>query len=157
MSYTVKHIANWFLSQVDRESGDSITPLKLQKLLYYAQSWALALLDRPLFDDDFEAWAHGPVAPAIYGEYKSYGWNAIDVPADEVAIAEDDDRALLEEVYRVYGEKRAKTLEMLTHQEDPWKNARGGCEPEGICKNVISKESMKIYYKMKYEQAQKEA
>ena len=69
-------IANFFLSIVDRESGSSITPLKLQKILYYAQGYYLAKENRPLFKEDFEAWAHGPANPGIYDKYKDYGNNA---------------------------------------------------------------------------------
>ena len=51
--------------------------LKLQKLVYYAQAWHLALRDVPLFEEDFEAWVHGPVIPALYQEYKKFGWRPI--------------------------------------------------------------------------------
>lgn len=54
-------IAAWFLNEVDRKAGDSITNLKLQKLVYYAQAWAVTLLGRKLFEEKVEAWAHGPV------------------------------------------------------------------------------------------------
>lgn len=65
--YTASQIAKWLLSAIDRDSGDSITPLKLQKLIYYAQAWSLALPERayPLFDEDMQAWAHGPVVESV--------------------------------------------------------------------------------------------
>ncbi len=46
------------------------TPMKLQKLCYYAQSWSLAWDDAPLFDQDFEAWVHGPVNPELFNALK---------------------------------------------------------------------------------------
>ena len=60
----VRDIANWFLSRND------MTHKKLQKLCYYAQAWYCALYDgTPLFDDEIQAWVHGPVIPALYPVY----------------------------------------------------------------------------------------
>jgi uncharacterized phage-associated protein len=60
-------IAKYFLVQVEEELGDSISNLKLQKLVYYAQGFNLALFDgNPLFDEEIQAWTHGPVVPALY-------------------------------------------------------------------------------------------
>lgn len=64
-------VAKYFLSLQGNDAGDAISNMKLQKLLYYAQGFALALLDKPLFDEDFEAWAHGPVLRCIYNKYKN--------------------------------------------------------------------------------------
>ena len=59
-----KIVARWFVNHADRASGEAITQLKLQKLVYYADAWFLANFDEPLIKEDFEAWAHGPVVPA---------------------------------------------------------------------------------------------
>lgn len=40
--------------------------MKLQKLCYYAQAWSLVWDNVPLFDEDFEAWASGPVCPELF-------------------------------------------------------------------------------------------
>ncbi|MDT2255436.1 DUF4065 domain-containing protein [Paenibacillus larvae] len=50
---------------------------KLQKLCYYAYSFYLAIYEKKLFDDNFEAWVHGPVNPQLYTEYREYGWQEI--------------------------------------------------------------------------------
>ena len=55
--------ADYFLSKIDEDAGDVITNLKLQKLVYYAQGFSLALCGRPLFAERIEAWQHGPVCP----------------------------------------------------------------------------------------------
>ena len=44
--------------------------LKLQKLLFYCQAYHLAYFKEPLFDEDFEAWVHGPVCRIIYDSLK---------------------------------------------------------------------------------------
>jgi len=151
-AYTPNQIADWFLARVDRDAGDSITHLKLQKLVYYAQAWALALLGQPLFDEDFQAWAHGPVVRSLFDRFNGSGWDALDRPESAPEIDEETEE-LLEEVFRVYGEHAAKTLERLTHGEAPWIAARGDCAPEERCTSVISKESMQAFYQSKYQAA----
>lgn len=126
--------------------GDLITNLKLQKLLYYTQAWHLAIYDSPLFDEEFEAWVHGPVQPSVYNEYKKFGSNPIVREPGEVHIATTAFRHLVE-VMKVYGGKSGFELERYTHQEDPWLNARGDIPPDQLCSRVISKDSMRAYYK----------
>lgn len=152
--YSPNSIANWFLAKTDREAGESITHLQLQKLLYYSQAWALILLNKPLFEEDFQAWAHGPVLRSVYDKYSGNRWNALPPPQDteEETIDEQTDQ-LLEEVYRVYGKFSGKTLEQLTHREPPWVEARGNCAPEDRCDNVIPKNNIKKYFTAVYEQA----
>jgi len=52
---SVDEVAKYFLSLTDEEAGDFFSNLKLQKLVYYAQGFHLALFDRPLFADNIEA------------------------------------------------------------------------------------------------------
>ena len=46
-----------------------ITPLALQKLLYYSQAFCKLFTDSYLFEEDCEAWVHGPVYRCIYENY----------------------------------------------------------------------------------------
>jgi uncharacterized phage-associated protein len=143
--YEPNDIANWFLSHIDRDAGDSITHLKLQKLLYYAQAWSMVLCNKSLFEEDFEAWSHGPVLPDIYQQYKHFGFEALPNSDWPNTIAPNAER-MLEDVQKVYGEKSARYLEELTHQEMPWIEARNGLPLEVRCSNIISKESMFRFY-----------
>ncbi len=138
-------ISNWFLCNIDREAGDSITHLKLQKLVYYAQAWALALNKTELFSEDFEAWAHGPVLQSLYETYKEFGAQSLPVCDCENKVTEEI-AEILNEVKRVYGEKSAKTLEALTHSESPWIESRGDLPPEARCNKIIPKVTMEKYY-----------
>src|SRR6266446_3445682 len=61
------------------DDGKSVTNLKLQKLLYYAQAWKLALHGKPLFNDRIEAWVHGPVVPVVFREYRDFKWAPLPV------------------------------------------------------------------------------
>ena len=65
----VKVVAQFFIQQADVESGDMMTHLRLQKLVYYSQAWHLVLQKKKLFRDRIEAWAHGPVIPNLYSIY----------------------------------------------------------------------------------------
>jgi uncharacterized phage-associated protein len=138
-------IARWFINATDRESGDDITHLKVQKLLYYAQGWHLAHFDEPLFNEEMEAWAHGPVEVSVWESFRGYGFNSI--PEQENARRFDDrTRRLLVSVDRKYGIYTAKRLERMTHQEPPWLRARGDLPPDERCNEIVSKSEMKRYF-----------
>jgi len=132
--------------------------LKLQKLVYYAQAWSLALLRDKLFEEDFEAWAHGPVSPSIYRAYAGAGWNPLCAePERSAAIFREDQEELLEQVAEAYGAYSAKRLEAMTHSEAPWQSARGGLAPEARSQAKISKSEMAQFYKDLFDRADEEA
>jgi len=117
-------VARYFLSLSDEEAGDTISNLKLQKLLYYAQGFHLALFGEPLFNEDIRAWTHGPVVVDVYHEYKGFGSSAIPRPQDfDPQQFSKDIQELLDEVYNVYGQYSAWKLRNMTHSEPPWANA----------------------------------
>jgi len=143
-------VADYFIRQADTGSGDVMTHLKLQKLLYFAQGHHLALFDKPLFADRIEAWAHGPVCPAIWQVFKVYGYKPI--PAS-VAKSDIDSisrriQGFLAEVWRVYGQFTAKRLEEMTHDpvDSPWRIVRGNLRAVDFCHAEISKAKMQSYF-----------
>ena len=144
---TIFDVANFFLKIVDRDSGSTITPLKLQKILYYAQGYYLAKFDKPLFNEDFQAWAHGPANPAIYDKYKDYRFESIDEPEEELYDFDEDTSLFLAHIWDAFGIYDGKYLEELTHSEFPWIKARKGYEPGQKCEVVIKKEDMKEFFK----------
>lgn len=155
--YTASDIANWFLGAIDRDAGDAITHLKLQKLIYYAQAWSLALPKRgyPLFDEDLQAWAHGPVAESVFQEHRGNSWEALPAPEKVPEIAPEDVEHL-QEILAVFGEYSAKQLERMTHNEAPWLKARGDLPPEARSNAAIDKGLMAAFYRDLYEQAENE-
>lgn len=149
--YAANQVADWFLNAVDRGAGDSLTHLKLQKLVYYAQAWALALLGRPLFEEDFQAWTHGPVVLSVWHRFKDHGWQAL--PAvDEVEAFEPEVEDLLRDILAVYGEHSAKTLEEMTHREEPWLLTRGNLSPEAMSNAIIPQQQMANYFRRIYDE-----
>jgi uncharacterized phage-associated protein len=136
------------------EAGANPSVLKVQKLLYYAQAWFLAIHGRPLFNEDFQAWVHGPVCRTVYDRFKSsksmYGVvteEDIGTPAGGTLSPEVRDH--LDEILENYGEFSGVQLEQLSHQESPWREARKGLNELERSENVISNETMQSYYSAK--------
>ena len=142
---TASAIARYIINSF-QEAGDPVSNLKLQKLLYYVQGWHLALLDEPAFPERLEAWIHGPVQPGVYGEYKRYRWNPIGEPVEAPEL-DGDLTALVQEVLTVYGTDSAYELEVRTHREDPWREARGNLPRDCESSAVITQESMQRFFK----------
>ena len=123
---------------MDEDAGDFISKLKLQKLLYYAQGFHLALYNAPLFDEGVFAWQHGPVVPSIFQAFKEYEKDALPRPA-VVPDLDKQTTELLDEVYQVYGQFSAWKLRNMTHDEPPWSETPAGGE--------ISRDLLREYFK----------
>jgi uncharacterized phage-associated protein len=136
----VQDVAKYFLTLSEPDEGDFVSNLKLQKLIYYAQGFHLAIHGQPLFPDPIQAWAHGPVVPNLYHHYKDHGSNGIPVPVEfNVDTLDAGVRELLNEVWNVYGQFSAWKLRNMTHDEPPWKNTERG--------EVISESVMRDYFR----------
>ena len=140
-------IAEYFIrkSQEDRRV---ITNKKLQKLLYYAQAWSLVFNDRKIFDDPIEAWVHGPAVPLVYSEFKKFGFGGINIKVneDDFAFLSIKEREILDDVWKAYGKFDADYLELLTHGESPWQEARAGVSSDASSSREIDTDAMKKYY-----------
>ena len=124
----------------------TMSTMKLQKLCYYSQVWSLVWDDAPLFNEDFEAWANGPVCPQLYDKTKGkYAVNAEDETGGEGNLTEEQ-KLTIDSVLDYYGDHNAQWLSQLTHLEDPWMQARAGVPKGAGCNNTITKESMALYY-----------
>ena len=146
MTYSALTVAKWFLyrNQIEVENGsaDYISNMKLQKLLYYAQGASLALLDKPIFNDEILAWEHGPVVRTVYRAYKSNGSNGIEYGGDYCGSIKEEDENILEQVYNIFGQYSASGLRNMTHRETPWLETNRN--------NVISLDLIKNYFKENY-------
>jgi len=142
MSYESKAIANYFIDLAARERKP-LTPMKLQKLIYFAHGWNLAIHGKPLIDEQVEAWKFGPVVNTIYHEFKHFGsqpvkGHATDIRLNEADILNShiitpeinsddaDTKALLDKVWEIYGQYSAVQLSNATHQPGtPWEQTWG--------------------------------
>lgn len=140
---TARDVAEYFLCLADKESGDLISNLKMQKLVYYAQGIHLAATGKPLFDDEIVAWIHGPVIVSLYHTYKDRGDGPIEPTPDyEIPKFAGGTKQILDEVYCVIGQYSAWKLREMTHDETPWINA----DRKGVG-SVITHKDMQEYFK----------
>ncbi len=128
------------------EQHGTMSTMKLQKLCYYSQAWSLVWDDSPLFNEDFHAWANGPVCPELFYKTKGrYSVNADDETGGDDDLS-DDQKDTIDRVLEHYGTHNAQWLSQLTHMEAPWLQAREGVPSGAGSNHVITKESMAIYY-----------
>jgi len=129
-----------------------VTNKKLQKLVYYSQAWSLAINNKKLFNEEIEAWVHGPAIRSLYTEYKHFGFNPIEekIKISDITLTKKE-KDLINQVWNVYGKFDAGYLEMLTHSEKPWQEARRGLEGYENSDAEISTDTMKKFYKEKLE------
>jgi uncharacterized phage-associated protein len=115
----IKDVAAYIL----RRRGP-MTAMKLQKLCYYGYGYHLAWEGQPLFPEHFEAWANGPVSPALYRMHRGrLNLEPGDIPGDIEALGTGE-RESIDLVLSAYGDFTAHQLSQLTHQEQPWLAAR---------------------------------
>jgi uncharacterized phage-associated protein len=101
-----------------------MTVMKLQKLCYYSYGYHLAWESRQLFPERFQAWANGPVSPALYKLHKGkFELFAGDIVGDPDALDEGE-RESVRLVLNAYGDFTAHQLSLMTHSEPPWQAAR---------------------------------
>jgi uncharacterized phage-associated protein len=125
-----------------RAPSELLTPLKLQKLLYYVQGFHLVILDRPAFDDAILAWTHGPVVRDVYDRYRRFGSAGIETRLDSPDLPRDTVH-LINQVSDAYGQFSAWRLMEMTHDTPPWKEADRNA--------VISHEAMRAYFSTQVE------
>lgn len=126
--YSAMTVAKWFIewAETEPEEEGTISNLKLQKLLYYAQGHYLASGGEPLFDDRIEAWSHGPVVPSVYRRFRDFGAGDIRLPDDDPFRWDQVDpetTKFLIEVWNTYGQFAAWRLRNMTHDESPWRDS----------------------------------
>ena len=155
MSYSAKAIANYFLSLAKKKR---LNPLKLQKLIYFAHGWHLAIFDKALVNETVEAWEFGPVIDSIYEEFKEFGKEPINRPAFEFEepvglypprIFETNTKttSLLRKIWNAYGKFTGIQLSNMTHEDEtPWKRIYDEHEGDLPLHKDISDLEIKNYF-----------
>ena len=149
----VLECAKYLILEGTKRNFPPITHLKLQKLLYYAQVYSLLRFQKPLFNNDLQAWIHGPVCPEVYDVYHAFKKN------DDLAVTvkylnlgdiklSSLDKMVLDRIINSYGKLSGDQLEFLTHREQPWRLARGNLKPWEFGDTVITKESILSNYRL---------
>jgi uncharacterized phage-associated protein len=142
---TVFDVAKYIL-----DGYGAMSAMKLQKLVFYSQAMSLVWDDVPLFDDDFEAWAKGPVCPALFeahkGKFMLENSKFLAPYKPNIKRLSAEQRETITVVVDSLKDYPPYALSEMTHREAPWKNARAGVKEGERCHNVITKESMIEYY-----------
>lgn len=142
--YSIFEVANWFLLK------ESMTQNKLQKLCYYAQAWCYAIKGYRLENTEYQAWLYGPISPALYERFRPFGLDKIRISGHYESRIRKEDQELLQDVWETYGDRTANSLEVLSHRELPWQEARRGYKPDEKCSVAISPSTMATYYSSIY-------
>lgn len=109
-----------------------ITPMKLQKLMYFVCRDYAKLYGTSPISEQFEVWQYGPVLPSVYSEFKSFRSSPItkyatDVNGNAFMVSENDNPALagvIDAVWRKHQSKTGIELSRITHQpESGWYRA----------------------------------
>jgi len=150
---SITDVSDYIIHRLNADGESDLNALKLQKLLYYVQAWHLAFYGKPLFEEKFQAWVHGPVNRTIYDRYKDqkYMFSAITAsdivnPGFEKELSEAE-RLHIGSVLDVYARYSPTQLEYLTHREDPWLDARKGAGQYQRSENTLDEKLMEAYYK----------
>lgn len=152
---TVTELADYIVRYYN-SVGDIVSNKKLNKVLYYVQGWHFAYFDgQPLFTEAPEAWVHGPVYPPVYAQYR---WDN-NITVSEEQCAPDvlksklegfgltkDQNDFLNSTLIHYSKKSGAELEIYTHRETPWLEARGDLASHVASNTPISLETMKSYF-----------
>lgn len=133
------------------EKLEEVTPLMLQKLLYFIQGESYALNGKPMFRENCQAWVHGPVYPEVYDMFRDFKYNPIDDARFAILEGTEDElsheeRMVVDLVINTFGEYSGKMLERITHEEEPWKLARKGYADYIPSNEPILMESIGAYY-----------
>lgn len=126
---------------------EDITPLALQKALYYIQGFYYAFYKTFLFREDCQAWVHGPVYRDIYFRYRDYKFDPIECNNEvDATVFSAAEKAVLESVVKYICCYSGKVLEKFTHSETPWLSARGNLLETELSDKIIDKTDIGKYF-----------
>ena len=155
--YNINLIADYIIMRLTSDEENTLINLKLQKLLYYLQAWSLGINNERFLNCKFEAWVHGPVCRELYNRFRAsktlYSFiSKDDVDKNETSYMciDEEDRSFINYILDNYAGFSGTELEVMTHKEQPWIEARHGIGPMESCNEVISEDTMRDFYGKKW-------
>ena len=145
--YDARCVANEFIRRA-KAHGQPLTPMQIQKLVYFAHARLLVIHREPLISQGFEAWEYGPVVAALYHALKENGANRVekDIPAVDSPAYSSRETDIFDWCFKQYGHQSGPKLSALTHANgSPWSEAAS------VGKNVISNDDIADYYAAQWE------
>lgn len=155
--YDVNTVADYMIQRLNVDEEINLINLKLQKLLYYLQAWSLGIHKERFMNCTFEAWVHGPVCRTLYDRFKGdKSLYSFITPADvqnknPQSCIEPEDLEFINFILDNYAGFSGTELEVMTHREKSWQEARRGVAPLERCTKEISDASMRDFYGKKWE------
>lgn len=126
---------------------EDITPLALQKALYYIQGFYYAFYQTFLFSEDCQAGIHGPVYRDIYCRYKDYRFDPEGKTIDfDISVFSSGEKTVCDSVINHICCYSSKILERFTHNESPWLTARGDLPITAASDRIIDKALIGDYF-----------
>lgn len=137
------------------EKAREVTPLALQKMLYFIEGFFMAFYNTTLYKEDCVAWLHGPVYEAVYDIFKTFKFSPIDdlrfvILKNRFNDLSQREKEVIDLIVDSFGMYSGKALEVITHKEEPWINARKGFSPTEPSRVCIPKKDIEKYFKDVY-------
>lgn len=131
------HLTQYIANECQRYGP--VTPMKLQKLLYYVEAWG-QVAGCTLIGVPFEKWEYGPVNPEVYRAYKSHGREPIDY-VEVPHVPTGQRKELTDFIATCYAQHSALALSAMTHREDPWRQTpKNAVIPTALMRRYYSRQ-----------------
>lgn len=128
------------------EKAGSVSTMKLQKLVFYSHAYSLVHRGIPLVPGHFEAWRNGPVLPELFQAHRG---KFVLVPGElgeQSGTLCHQDIEIVDRVVDCLGDRTGRYLSEMTHQEAPWRDARGDLGPHESSSAIIDNEAIRSFY-----------
>jgi uncharacterized phage-associated protein len=153
---------NWFIKK-NRTDRVDLTHLKIQKLLFFAQGWHLVHRGASLFEENIQAWKHGPVVEAVYHALQRLGKHEVitePIPgraftngvyatetSPELSFQSDQSENFTESFWEDYSKIEPWVLVSATHAEgSPWRRVVSSPGYDHYANSLIPRELMRSYF-----------
>ena len=114
----ILNVAEYIFKEYYRVTGELIDEMKLQKLLYFSQREILAILNKPLFNEEFEGWKYGPISREVRTVFTKDGINT------DTEDIKSENKYIINNVILEYGSLASWKLSEISHKEVSWLNSR---------------------------------
>lgn len=128
------------------EQRGPMSAMKLQKLVYYSQAWHLVWDEEPLFEEEIQAWANGPVVYELFDAHRGKYTVAAPWQRGDSQRLDKSQIGTIDAVLNTYADLTGRQLSVLTHDEEPWRNARAGLSPTAASQRPIALTDMADFY-----------
>jgi uncharacterized phage-associated protein len=115
--YDARAVANYLI----QNQPGGFDALQVMKLTYIAHGFTLAMRDKPLIEDDVEAWKYGPAIRRVYSMLPRGSAQITTPMSAHLADFESADKKIVDDVRAIYGGLSGLYLSGLTHNAgSPW-------------------------------------